>query len=333
MLFIIFIFSFVGLISVGFARRRKISAIDIYLVLYIYFFAGPFFASLLGYDIYAGIQLDYLDEALLILSVAVFAMMLGSWLPMKFDRFPDLFSAAGGKKNIFVILPIFALLLVFLALSGLYRNGIIQSGMNKTEKILAAGIYHYAVITLVPAALIAYMALTVEVRRNYLVFMFCVFFYCLYSLLMGERDFLLLALPIYFWLIRDVFTSLRYPLLIFFASIFLFVSMSGGRSDIFNQGFASSLLNQGSNLMVMTNILQYVDRGGDLIWGGSYISTLVNLITAGFVNMLEPRSVWFSNYYSSGAGAYGFSLEAEAFLNFGITGVVIIFFAMALTMR
>lgn len=324
--FSVFLVAFIMCLTARFAWRRKISGIDIYLLLYLYFFAGPFVASLLGYEIYVGIEFEFLGEALLVLSVAVFAMMLGSWLPARSERVPDFYSASGGGGNIFLLLPIFGLLLVVLALFWLYFLGIIQSGMNKTEKILAVGIYHYAVVTLVPAALIAYMALTVEVRRNYLIFMICIFLYCLYSLLMGERDFLLLALPIYFWLIRDAFTGLRYPLALVFVFVFVFVSMSGGRSDIFNQGFVSSLLNQGSNLMVMTNVLQYIEEGGEFIWGGSYISAFVNLITAGFVNITEPRSVWFSNYYSNGTSAYGFSLEAEAYLNFGIAGVLVMFF-------
>ncbi|PNG15460.1 O-antigen polysaccharide polymerase Wzy [Stutzerimonas stutzeri] len=318
--------AFIASLTTRLAWRKKISGIDIYLLLYLYFFAGPFAARLFGYEIYVGIQSDFLSEALLVLSVAVFAMMLGSWLPVRSERVLDVFSASGGEKNIFLLLPIFGLLLVVLALFWLYFLGIMQSGMNKTEKISAVGIYHYAVVTLVPAALIAYMALTIEVRRNYLIFIICVFFYCLYSLFMGERDFLLLALPIYFWLIRDAFTGLRYPLALFVFFVFVFVSMSGGRSDIFNQGFVSSLLNQGSNLMVMTNVLQYVEDGGEFILGASYISAVVNLITAGLVNVAESRSVWFSSYYSNGASAYGFSLEAEAYLNFGIAGVLVAFF-------
>ncbi|QXY91343.1 O-antigen polysaccharide polymerase Wzy [Pseudomonas sp. MTM4] len=324
-IFSVFFVVFVILLAGRFSWRKKLSGIDIYLLLYIYFFAGPFAAQLLGYHVYIGIRFDYLHKALLVLSVAVFAMMLGSWLPTRSERVPDFYSAAGGKKNIFLVLPVFGIVLVVFALVWLYYIGIVQSGMNKTEKILAVGIYHYAVATLVPAALIAYMALTVEVRRNYLVFTICLVLYCFYSLLMGERDFLLLALPIYFWLIRDVFTGLRYPLILFVCFVFLFVLMSGGRSDVFNQGFVSSLLNQGSNLMVMTNVLQYFEEGGELIWGGSYVSAILNLLTAGFVKITESRSVWFSNYVSNGAGAYGFSLEAEAYLNFGIMGVLVVF--------
>ncbi|MFN3712853.1 MAG: hypothetical protein ACK4SX_04260 [Alcanivoracaceae bacterium] len=302
---------------------------EIYILLYAYFFFGPALASLLGYEVYSGIDLRYLQPAISVFLISILALLIGLLVPgLKFkSRDFALMMQPGRNAKEFVYIPAMLICLGIILYS--YYVGALFSYENKVVKISRVGIYHYAAITLVPCVLICYMALFDSQRGRHWGFSLCIMMYCFYSFMMSERDFLLFFLPVYFWCINRTRSGYIYPAIMSVILTAVFVVMSLSKSDVMSQGAIGSFLNQGSNLMVITVLLAYLDGVGEPIYGLSYLSATINAVTFGFVRLWSPCSVWLSNYFSGGAGAYGFSLEAEAFFNFGFVGVFVFFFILA----
>lgn len=309
--------------------RQRLSGADIYLVLYMYFFSGPIIVRSLGYEPYSGIRFEHVELAIYVFYISILAFILGLALPMNVRRPMEFYPSIGARKVFLVMLPILSAVMSIVGMIYALKVGSLNSGLDKVQKLAAVGIVHYVIVTLIPCITIAYMALTHRKNRSPVVFYVSLLLYAMYSISMGERDFILLLIPIYFWAIRRVYAGIMYPAVFSLALAFVFVMMSSVRAGIFSQGLLSSFLNQGSNLMIITNVIHYLQDGGGHIFGGSYLSALISAVSAGVINLWEPRSVWFSEYFSSGLSAYGFSLEAEAYLNFGMIGVFGVFFLLA----
>ena len=129
------------------------------------------------------------------------------------------------------------------------------------------------------------------------------------------------------------------PLLLFLFAMLIgvvFVAMSAGRTSVFDTSSFALFLNQGSNLMVTSNVIGWLEYGTQLEYGGTYFSSLINMLTLGAIKLTLPLSIWFSrkyfygfsndeSYSFSNDGAYGFSVEGEVILNFGVIGVPFVF--------
>lgn len=316
-------------IAIKIIIKQRLLGADIYLVLYMYFFSGPIIVRSLGYDPYSGIRFEHVDVAIYIFLISIFAFILGLSLPMNVRRPIEFYPSLGASKIFLVILPILSIIMSALGIVYALRVGALNSDLDKVQKLAVVGIVHYVIVTLIPCVTIAYMALTHKKNRSPTIFYVSLMLYMVYSISMDERDFILLLIPIYFWIVRRVYAGIMYPAIFSLCLAFAFVIMSSARSGIFSQGLLSSFLNQGSNLMIITNVIHYFQDGGEYMLGGSYLSALISAVSAGAINLWEPRSVWFSEYFSSGLGAYGFSIEAEAYLNFGVVGVFGVFFLLA----
>lgn len=308
-------------------RGEGVSASEIYIFLYVYFFGGPIFARELGFDIYSGINTDFIESSVFIFLISIISFYFGGFFGSK--------NRLVGKKYISTKLPSFSKILLapplFIIVCGLlwgFFAGAFSGGVNKVERITLLGIYHYIVVTLMPCFFIVYMGVFKRQDRDNKYYYFLLVLYAIYSYLTDERDFLLFAVPVYFWWIGRVRSNLLYPVLMFFVLVSIFVMISFSRDGVLGDGFLSSFLNQGSSLMVLTNVLAHLEITDGFIFGSSYASALINTFTLGMVRIGESMSTWLSNYYSGGASAYGFSLEAEAYFNFGYVGVILVFFVI-----
>ena len=209
------------------------------------------------------------------------------------------------------------------------------SGLDKVQRIQLVGIAHYILLTLWPLLLFVYMTVAPRATlpaKALIKFSASVLLYFGYCFYMGERDFALIALPMVFWMYKDVPISVLKLSVGVVAGVCAFTAMSLGRGDAFGGNGLSAFLNQGSNLMVTSNILLWLEEGQPVQWGASYLSGVVNMLTLGAIKLTTPLSIWFSRQYSSAAndGAYGFSIEGEALINFGIAGVPFLFALIAL---
>lgn len=89
-----------------------------------------------------------------------------------------------------------------------------------------------------------------------------------------------------------------------------------------------SLLGLGSNLFVTSRVAEWVPADEPHRYGGTYLGTLGNLAPSFLVPGLRFESLpaWFKdNYAPTSTTGYGFGMEAEAYLNFGLVGPVLVF--------
>nr|WP_136252302.1 hypothetical protein [Ningiella ruwaisensis] len=206
--------------------------------------------------------------------------------------------------------------------------------LNKVERIAVMGKFHYVLLTLWPVVLFCYMTVSPRSKMNLsegILFSSVVTVYFAYCLYMEERDFALISLPLLFWYYKDR----PVPVFRMFVGVpiaaILFTALSAGRSSEMDGSGLASFLNQGSNLMVTSNILLWIEQEQNLMWGMSYFAGFVNMITLGAVKLVTPLSIWFSQKYSSAVndGAFGFSIEGEALINFGLIGIPFLFSIIA----
>lgn len=89
-----------------------------------------------------------------------------------------------------------------------------------------------------------------------------------------------------------------------------------------------SLLGLGSNLFVTSRVAEWVSADEPHRFGTTYLATLGNLapsfLLPGF--RFESLPAWFKdNYAPTSTTGYGFGMEAEAYLNFGLVGPLLVF--------
>lgn len=89
-----------------------------------------------------------------------------------------------------------------------------------------------------------------------------------------------------------------------------------------------SLLGLGSNLFVTSRVAEWVPADEPYRFGGTYLGTLGNLAPSFLLPGLRFESLpaWFKDRYApTSTTGYGFGMEAEAYLNFGLLGPVLVF--------
>jgi hypothetical protein len=306
----------------------KVSPLAIYLFCYFYFCFGPYIANMLDLPIYSGIKKNYLYESsfAFFLAIATLSLFPANWFGKITIRYALVIKEPILLRQVtmfFMFVPVVLVLIVAFAKIGF-------SPMDKVQRIQSMGVTHYIVLTLWPLFLFCYM--TVMSKSNmppkvFIRFTGVVLLYFTYCYYMGERDFALLIVPLYFWFYKEHSIALWKLLIGGTLGGLGFTMMSAGRSAEFEGGGLESFLNQGSNLMVTSNIIAWLDEGEVIQLGESYFSGFVNMLTLGAIKLTTPLSIWFSRRYSSAAndGAYGFSIEGEALLNFGFAGVPFLF--------
>jgi len=310
----------------------KISPLVIYSFCYFYFCFGPYIAFMLDIPIYSGIKTDELLQSSLVFFLAIFALSVTPSNFLSTIKTPYEILIKSPKliqQSTFLLMAVPVLIVFAFAFM---RIGF--SPLDKVQRIQAVGILHYVILTLWPLFLFCYLTvspLKIMENKTKTRFVVVVLFYFSYCFYMGERDFALIAVPLYFWFYKGKTLAIWKLFLFVLIGGAVFTLMSGGRSSEFDASGLGSFLNQGSNLMVTSNIIAWLEHGIDKWWGMSYISSFFNMLSLGAIKLTQPLAIWFSQNYSSAAndGAYGFSLEGEVLLNFGFAGVPIVFAMIA----
>jgi hypothetical protein len=278
--------------------------------------------------IYSGIKTEFLFESSFAFFLAIATLSL---LPSNFvGSITTHYSLVIKEPVLLRQIAMFFMLVPVILLFLLAFSRIGFSGLDKVQRIQSVGIGHYVILTLWPLFLFCYLTVMPKAfmtRKVFLKFSGVVLIYFSYCFYMGERDFALIIVPLYFWFYKDHSIALWKLLVGGSLGGLGFTMMSAGRSSEFDGGGLGSFLNQGSNLMVTSNIISWLEEGELVWWGESYFSGFVNMLTLGAIRMTTPLSIWFSRRYSSAVndGAFGFSIEGEALLNFGFVGVPFLF--------
>jgi len=311
----------------------RISPLVIYTFCYFYFCFGPYIAYMLEIPIYSGIKTDELFQASLVFFLGILALSAtpSNFLSSINTKFDIVIKSPKLIQQTTMLLMAIPVVLVFSV--AFLRIGF--APLDKVQRIQLIGIGHYVILTLWPLFLFCYLTVSpyktmiAKTKHKFTLVVLMYFSYCFY---MGERDFALIAVPLYFWFYKDKNIAMWKLFILVMVGGLAFTLMSAGRSTEFGDSGLGSFLNQGSNLMVTSNIISWLENGLGKWWGLSYLSSFFNMLTLGALKFSMPLSIWFSSNYSSAAndGAYGFSLEGEVLLNFGVPGVPFVFALIAI---
>lgn len=323
------VFAVLGLWRLG-VRAGTRNVLLLVTAFFVYFAYGPVLSLLLGQSVYVGTVLAHVEDACLAFDLALLSILIADAIVPQRLRFDDTKIRSG--ERIYVALPI---VYTALAAYGLFiigtRYGAL-SGHTKGLQIEAAGPFHYQYLLLeVYVVATFYLSRQTALQRQLWTLNVCV--YIVYCLMTSERDFLfaLAALVVH----RDMLSNRRRS---FRLSLVGVVAITGSAALFALRSvgeFSSSVVLQqgGSVLFVDTYIQRLVPSLLPYRWGETYVSALGRIVPV-LGDTQEPLSQWFARTYApTGTSAYGFSLTGEAYLNFGMLGIPVVFLVLTFAHR
>jgi hypothetical protein len=304
---------------------------------YFYFAFGPVINLLLGRPIYYGTIQSKIPEATIIFALALSGLLLGAILIKPRSKF-DVGRLLRYKKE-FTALRLGLVCAIFYTAGVILWNGPLLfggfAGQSKNQKIeLLGASMHYGYL-LIQFCLLSFYFLARNSSLTYRLYSINFLLYVVYCLLFEERDFILILVSIIIHRLTVGELRLNWKLVVFAVSLiygatYVFVSRQGGERVV-----VEDVLNQGSLLFVNTTILHWKDvYAVPFEYGSTYAHSLLNLLPSWIYQSEFSLPQWFRSIYAPGGDSgYGFSADAEAYLNFGYLGVFFVFAALALVQR
>jgi hypothetical protein len=298
---------------------------------YFYFAFGPVINYIFGYSIYFGIPKEYVPEACIIFAVALNTMLIGSliWPSPKIGQIELRDNKLGALRPIYMFSILYACYAIVVVLLG--------GGGSKIDKIaLAIPGIHYSYL-MIQIYLISFYFLVINSTLNKLFYLNTAI-YIIYSLVIGERDFIFTFFSIIFHrsllLPKTSKSSLKLivslALLLVLATGIFFIRDSSQNS----QGVLASILNQGSLLFVNTFSVKLLHERVDYFMGFTYLNSLFNLLPSWIFKTDFNTLDWFKNNYAAAStSGYGFGLDAEGYINFSYFGVFLTFLMILIIQR
>ncbi|WP_326559713.1 O-antigen polysaccharide polymerase Wzy [Micromonospora sp. NBC_01796] len=301
-----------------------------YLAGYFAFFGlGPALNHVLGREIYPGIAIDKIGAASFGLLLAFLAMLVvGVVVPVRrgaLDR-----TRIDQPEHRLPLLVPFLLALALYALTIMALHGPAMLSGNKLDRITLAGPWHYDYLLLQTMACSLYFAAR-STRLGTIAYAVNVACYVGYCLATNERDFLfaLFSVLLHVQLFRRRAMSLRLAL-IGVAGVVLATFLASIRSPGVGIG-TTRALNEGTVMFPDTYVMSLVPHQLPFAHGGTYWDAVQGVLPIGPQYALAQ---WLVDSYAPGSpGGYGFSLTAEAYLNFGLVGIPLVFAALTAVQR
>lgn len=309
------------------AGRRDVL---VYVAAYCAFFGlGPAINFALGEEIYVGTVTEKIGAASFGLLLAFLGMLVvGVLMPIRrgaLDR-----TRIDHPENRLPLLPPLLLALALYAVTIVLWHGPAMLAGNKLDRIALAGPWHYNYLLLETMACSLYFAAR-STRLGtfaYAVNMACYTGYCLIT---NERDFIfaLFSVLLHVQLFSRRTMSLRLGL-VGAAGIIGATWLATIRSPGAGSG-ATRALNEGTLTFTDTYVMYLVPRQIQFEYGGTYWDAVVAVLPIGPQYALAQ---WLVDMYVPGSpGGYGFSLTAEAYLNFGLIGIPFVFGLLTVIQR
>ena len=314
----------VALTVVLLVRQRGRGVLGLMAVIFLVQALGPVLSHLRGQEIYIGIVLDRVHMATQGFALAIGGLLLAELVVRQRPVVASLVDPVDPRRWVTPVCLLLVMLSGYAAL-GIVRIGPASLSQDKASRIAAAGGGHYVflVIALVAAATWPLIRPSAPARRLYLLFLTLYVVYCVAS---QERDFVFVLVALAF-LGRLTQTGTRISRLLAtgLAAAFAVSALAAGRSA--EPGEHTNALFQGSLLFVDTRVLEYVPTSTPYGHGQTYLAALVSALTRGRVGGEVSPTQWLVDSYApAGTSGYGFSLSGEALLNFGLVGVLPVFF-------
>lgn len=317
------------------AKKDALSPGVFYTAVYFYATLGPILA-ITFFDLKSVLmKTEKIPASMVCFLMAFVFLAFGLLLPKRSSRrivvLPErYFSKALFMISIIVwVINLFGMLLIVLHLDMVLQ---FSKGLLLSVPSFSVGHRMYLLFAAIVLPVYAVIATKADKRGWFSV---NVVIYICYGLLTQERDFVLFALTLV--LIRHYFIK-RFSvavlgfgvlaLLSVFSGLFAlraFLALDDGESV---NAFVG-LLAQGSNAVITTNIIEWIDAGNSFLYGVSYLQSLINLLPSFVYRVGTPLSEWFvQEFFPTSGSGYGFSVEGEAFLNGGYIGIALVFFML-----
>jgi hypothetical protein len=293
---------------------------------------GPVLNFLLGRDYYFGVINSLIAKACVGFTLAIAGLAFANWFrPQRTDF--DFARLEARTRHRYEFLPIvFALVSLYAAVVVLYRLPSLL-GASKLQALTMAGPGHrlYLFLAICLTSFFFVTRRTKLLRCLYAIH--CVTF-LVYSIGFRERDFLLIFLSVL--LHREILHRRGRSIRLVVAGVAstlaatLLFSLRGGNG--FNP---TGILNQGLLLFVDTFIMKLIPSSLNYSHGATYLEAIQRLPPRFLYDSGNTTlSQWFVERYNpGGTTGYGFSMTGEAYMNFGLLGIFVVFLLVALFHR
>jgi hypothetical protein len=300
-----------------------------YLAAYFFLFGfGPVLSHLLGAKIYFGTNTLLIGRAALGLLLAFGGVLAGGLLVRQRADLGGAGGLRGAATHRFPLLPVVLVALSLYATTVLVLGGTGFLAGTKIDRIGVAGPGHYDYLLFEMFACALYFmadgshAGRFTYRLNLVV-------YVAYCLSTGERDFVfvLFSIVLHRELARggSFAKPVGYGVALLLGATLIFSLRGGGPTD------TTQVLNQGSVLFVDTWVMTHVPAVDPFTHGATYWQAVLNLVPG---HAQPPLAQWLVDRYAPGsASGYGFSLTGEAYLNYGLWGIPVLFAGLAVAHR
>lgn len=295
------------------------------IIVFIYFYAtvGPLWAHYLYDTQLPLVAHSKIDQSILVFIWATLGIFLGSLIPrVNINRSISVKSGQGKKiiSNLIIITSIFNVIALIVLMSKINIVLHFDKGYLLSDSLFFLVHRNYTLFMFIIIPIIYYLK-TIYHERNKLI-LYNIIFYFIYMILTQERDFVLVLLSmilIYHYHINRIKLKMIFSIFLgvitLFSSLFAFrVTSAGGEME---SSAIENLLNQGSNITIVSNIIYYVDIYGHT-YGYTYYQSLINLTPSFIYRLGMPLTDWFViTFFPTSSSGYGFGLDAEAYLNGG----------------
>jgi oligosaccharide repeat unit polymerase len=292
---------------------------------------GPLVNLIAGASAYSGIVVEEIPRAATGFALALMAMAVADLVAPQRQTFDQ--ARAARSTKMYEPLPVALACLAAYSLFVLVTRGLPMTGLDKLERIALAGPWHRNYLLLEAFALSMYfIAMRTPLTRN--IYWVNVGLYLLYSLATAERDFIfiLLSVLIQAQLLRNRSGSTR---LVLVGATCIAVASFLAAARQTQELSLEQTLNLGSIAFVDTFVMSVVPDYLPHRNGTTYLDTVLDILPDWlYTRSTPPLSKWLVDLYVPGSnGGYGFSLTGEAYLNFGMVGIPVVFFLITLLHR
>ena len=312
-----------GVVLLDFLHTENLKLNSAFALAYFFSAVLPVAVQIAGGKIYAGIDIRYIPDALILSSLCLAGLLVAGLLTKAGT--PSVAPGAWesrrpGEVSAVVVVVVFSL--IFLAAVYSVENIFLPKAAGSGALF---GL-HYKILLIGSVFCCVFLSLywTTSGLAAYGFFAFAA-----YCLVFQERDFFLVGLLGALVLYSKKTIGKKSVLIIAMLALTAFSYLSVGRSTIFESLDILTFANQGSNLFVNTFVMRYFEHISveDLYWGQTYYASFLDTVTFGFIPARPTLANWLTEQYAGmwTTGGYGFSIEAEAYMNFGYCGAFVLF--------
>jgi hypothetical protein len=295
-----------------------------YVAAYFFLFGfGPVVSYLLGGAIYFGTNTALIGRAALGLLLAFAGVLAGGLLVRQREGL-----TGPTVTHRFPLLPIVLAALSLYATTVLVLGGTGFLAGTKIDRIGVAGPGHYDYLLFeMFACALYFMADSSSAGR--FTYRLNLVLYVAYCLSTGERDFVfvLFSIVLHRELARggSFARPAGYGVALLLGATLIFSLRGGGPTG------TTQVLNQGSVLFVDTWVMTHVPAVDPHANGATYWQAVMNLVPG---HAQPALAQWLVDRYAPGsASGYGFSLTGEAYLNYGLWGIPVLFAGLTVVHR